>query len=277
VFRANEFGPRGGSSSQLHISDDALSAFMKRATKKAIIFLPFWLIIIIERISRHSLFCFAPGHRDKRAPRDRFMHVISKADPCAPNEPRDAAKAVSFAFVPDALRAQCRNLVHTYHAMHGHACLPDMLWKSGLREFIDKHGNLRDALRKASTARSARTANALFAAIATEILSLEVLAREYANWSAILPAAKLLAAELLERGTPPSRTWLMAYYLYPPRFDSPAATIAPAPAPEPMASPGHDGLASDTMSFRDIMMACRAEELARRPMPAHGGRDISEH
>ena len=58
------------------------------------------------------------------------MHVISNADPCAPDAARDAVAAVSFPFVPDALRAQCRNLVQTYHAMHGHACLPDMLWKA---------------------------------------------------------------------------------------------------------------------------------------------------
>ncbi|MEW6639459.1 MAG: hypothetical protein AB1586_03070 [Pseudomonadota bacterium] len=215
------------------------------------------------------------------------MHVISNADPSAPTKRRDAVGAVAFDFIPEALRAQCRNLVHTYHAMHGHACLPDMLWKSGLREFIDKHRNLRDALRKASTARSARIANELFAAIATEILSLEVLAREYANWSAILPAAKLLAVELLERGTPPARTWLMAYYLYPPRFDSPAATITlPAPAaPSQETAPFavHDGLAQlppeAAMSFRDIVMACRAEDLARRSRPAVAlaGQDLSGH
>lgn len=201
------------------------------------------------------------------------MHVISNADPCAPDAARDAVAAVSFPFVPDALRAQCRNLVQTYHAMHGHACLPDMLWKAGLHGFIAAHANLRDALRKASTARSARIANALFAALATEILALEVLAREYASWSASLPAAKLRAMELLERGTPPARTWLMAYYLYPPRFDSPAATIMLPPpataAPDDAARGGADDVgAAEAMSFRDIVLACRAEDLARRTRPA---------
>lgn len=215
------------------------------------------------------------------------MHVISKADPSAANE-RDAAAAVCFDFVPETLRAQCRNLVRTYHAMHGCACLPDMLWKSGLREFIDRHRNLRDALRKASTVRSARTANELFAAIATEILSLEVLAREYANWSTVLPAAKLLATELLERDTPPARTWLMAHYLYPPRFGSPAATIVlPVLSAQPAtlaAQEGpfaaRDGLAQpEAMSFRDVVMASRAEDGARstRPPAAPAGRDVAEH
>lgn len=196
------------------------------------------------------------------------MHVISNADPCARNEARDAVGAVSFAFIPDALRAQCRNLVTTYHAMHGHACLPDMLWKAGLREFIAAHDTLREALRKASTARSARVANRLFVSIATEILSLEVLAREYASWSAVLPAAKRMAAELLERGAPPARTWLMAYYLYPPRFDSPAAAIAPAPTAPAVSPPSAPDDAdarppAAALSFRDIVLACRAEDLAR--------------
>ncbi|MGO4716606.1 hypothetical protein [Bradyrhizobium sp. 2TAF24] len=214
------------------------------------------------------------------------MPMKANADSCALNEPRGIVGAVSFDFIPDALRAQCRNLVTTYHAMHGYACLPDMLWKSGLRDFIDGHRNLREALRKASTARSARAANLLFASIATEILSLEVLAREYANWSAILPAAKLLATELLERGAPASRTWLMAHYLYPPRFDSPAATITlsrpPAPPDETASCAVRDvvvDLPVETMSFRDIVMACRAEDLARqsRPSLVLAGRDVAEH
>jgi len=95
-----------------------------------------------------------------------------------------------FGFIPDILRSQCRSLIQTYHAMHGYACLPDMLWKAGLGGFIEKHRNLSEAFKKASTTRSARKANGLFVIIATEVLSLEILAREYANWSAVLPAAK---------------------------------------------------------------------------------------
>ncbi|MGG6495888.1 UNVERIFIED_CONTAM: hypothetical protein NY603_23495, partial [Bacteroidetes bacterium 56_B9] len=65
-----------------------------------------------------------------------------------------------------------------------------------------------------------------FVIIAAESLALEVLARDYGNWSGALPAAKQRALELLEAGTPVARTWLIEHYLYPPRYDSPAARIA---------------------------------------------------
>jgi hypothetical protein len=115
--------------------------------------------------------------------------------------------------------------------MHGYSCLPDLLWKAGLSGFIDHHRDLREALKKATTTRSARTANRLLEMIATEALALEVLAREYANWSAMLPAAKIMAAELLEENTPASRTWLMEHYLYPPRYGSRTTSIAFATLP----------------------------------------------
>jgi hypothetical protein len=159
------------------------------------------------------------------------MEAMSNTAGEAPNEVTSRrASTTEFSFVPDTLRSQCRNLIQTFHAMHGYSCLPNILWKAGLSGFIEKHPNLREALRKASTTRSARTANGLFVTIATEVLSLEVLAREYANWSAILPEAKLKAIELLDQSTQGPRTWLMEHYLYPPRYDSPAAAIVLTPA-----------------------------------------------
>ena len=164
--------------------------------------------------------------------RGRPMDVTLHATSGAPSETPSKRVSVSeFSFIPDTLRTQCRSLIQTYHAMHGYSCLPNMLWKAGLGGFIEKHRNLSEAFKKASTTRSARKSNDLFVNIATEVLSLEVLAREYANWSAILPAAKVKAIELLDESAPGARTWLMEHYLYPPRYDSPAAVIALAPSP----------------------------------------------
>jgi len=146
------------------------------------------------------------------------------------------AKEHEFGFIPDELRAQCQKLVVSFHEMHGYACLPDMLWKAGLAELIDRHKALRDALQKASTARSARRANEFYVIIAAESLALEVLARDYGNWSGAVPTAKARALELLEAGAPAARTWLIEHYLYPPRYDSPGARIT-----LPSAPPGFGG------------------------------------
>ncbi len=133
-----------------------------------------------------------------------------------------------FGFVPEALRTQCHKLVVSFHEMHGYACLPDMLWKAGLAGLIDRHKALRNALQKASTARSARRANEFFVIIAAESLALEVLARDYGNWSGAAPAARAKALEVLEAGTSAARTWLIEHYFYPPRYDSPGARITPS-------------------------------------------------
>jgi hypothetical protein len=141
------------------------------------------------------------------------------------------ARDHAFGFIPDELRSQCHRLIVTFHDMHGYACLPDMLWKAGLASFIERHAALNTALQKASTARSARRANEFFVIIAVEILALEVLARDYASWSGISPAAKDRAVELLGDGTPASRIWLIEHYLYPPRYDTPAARVSlPGPS-----------------------------------------------
>ena len=141
------------------------------------------------------------------------------------------AKDHAFGFIPDELRSQCHRLIVTFHEMHGYSCLPDLLWKAGLASFIEQHSALSNALQKASTARSARRANEFFVIIAVEILALEVLARDYASWSGISPAARDKAVELLGDGTPASRTWLIEHYLYPPRYDTPVARISlPTPA-----------------------------------------------
>jgi hypothetical protein len=131
--------------------------------------------------------------------------------------------------LPQVLSAQCRRLIEGYHGLHGYACLPNMLWRAELGDFINKHALLRQILRKASTTRSAKTSNKGFVEIATAILSLEILASDFASWSVMFPEAKALANALLRsRG---SRMPLMDYYLYPPKHISPSILAALAPPP----------------------------------------------
>jgi hypothetical protein len=127
-----------------------------------------------------------------------------------------------FNFVPKSLAAKCRRLIETYHSMNGYACLPDMLWQPELRGFIEMHSDFRQIFKRASTARSAKRANEGFVLIATTILSLEVLARDFASWSAKYPAAKRRAIAILQQYTVSSRAWLMDRYLYPRSYVNPA-------------------------------------------------------
>jgi len=134
-----------------------------------------------------------------------------------------------FTFVPKPLAEKCRRLIETYHAMHGYACLPDMLWQPELRDFIEMHKDFRQIFKRASTARSAKRANEGFVLIATTILSLEVLASDFASWSSRYPAAKRRADAILQEYTLNSRTWLMDRYLYPRSYINPAFINALAP------------------------------------------------
>jgi hypothetical protein len=146
----------------------------------------------------------------------------------APAPAMTAAKATprtldtDFSFIPKPLAAKCRRLIETYHAMNGYTCLPDMLWHPERRDFIEMHADFRLIFKRASTARSAKRANEGFVLIATTILSLEVLASDFANWSATYPAAKRRALAILQEYTLNSHTWLMDRYLYPRSYINPA-------------------------------------------------------
>jgi hypothetical protein len=134
-----------------------------------------------------------------------------------------------FNFLPSNLVSQCRGLIESYHEVHGCACLPDMLWKSRLGPFIERHRELRQLLRKASTTRSAKKSHEGFVRIATTILSLEILASSFAGWGAICPEAAEVARELLKRIGNGKHMPLMEFYLYPPKYISSAAIAALAP------------------------------------------------
>ena len=144
------------------------------------------------------------------------------------------ADEVDLSFLPKNLTGQCRSLIESYHEVHGFASLPDMLWKSRLGPFIEKQPELRQFLRKASTTRSAKKANEGFVRIATEILSLEILASSFAGWSAIYPGPGEKARAILKRHARTAHMPLMEFYLYPPKYISTAAIATLAP---PAASP----------------------------------------
>src|ERR1700722_11245182 len=126
----------------------------------------------------------------------------------------EKAQNPDFSFLPKSLTVQCRSLIESYHELHGYACLPDILWKSRLGPFIEKHRELRQYLRKASTTRSAKKAHDGFVRIATTILSLEILASSFAGWGAIYPEAGEIACAILKRNGRGAHMPLMEFYLY---------------------------------------------------------------
>jgi hypothetical protein len=148
-------------------------------------------------------------------------------------------------FLPDSLAVQCRNLIETYHELHGYACLPDMLWKARLGPFIETHRKFRQLLRKASTTRSAKKSNDGFVQIATTILSLEILASSFAGWSAIYPGAGSMARAILKRNGRSPHMPLMEFYLYPPKYISSAAIAALTPARRPSEEEWYRALKSE--------------------------------
>ena len=150
--------------------------------------------------------------------------------------------------LPPTLTAQCRGLIESYHEIHGYGCLPNMLWRAELGDFIKAHPCLRQILRKASTTRSAKNANKGFVEIATAILSLEILASDFASWSTMFPEAKSMANALLRMRS--ARMFLMEYYLYPPKHINPAvlAALAPPQDLQPALQPAEPGWHAATSS-----------------------------
>jgi hypothetical protein len=127
----------------------------------------------------------------------------------------DLNSETNFRFVPRELAVRCRKLVESYHAIYGYACLPDMLWNSDARDVIECQRDLTRILTKASKSRCAKRANDSFVLIATVIVALEVLARDFAGWGKRFPAAKREAEGMLIDFPLRPRTWFMDKYLYP--------------------------------------------------------------
>ncbi len=143
--------------------------------------------------------------------------AATEAEKDAGRQPDAGVSANSnFRFVPRELAVKCRKLIESYHEMHGYGCLPDMLWHSDARDIIECQRDLAQIFKKASKSRGAKRANDSLLLIATLIVSLEVLARDFAGWGKRFPPAKREAERLLGDFPLRQRIWLMDMYLYPP-------------------------------------------------------------
>ena len=65
-------------------------------------------------------------------------------------------------FLPRALTENCQRLIESYHAIHGYACLPDILWRARAHDFVAMYDDLRVIFRKAAITRSAKKANSSY-------------------------------------------------------------------------------------------------------------------
>jgi hypothetical protein len=186
-----------------------------------------------------------------RAMRDKTMEV--RATVPGNGAARARTETLDLDALPPTLVAQCRGLIESYHDIHGYACLPNMLWHAELEGFIKKNPCLRQILKKASTTRSAKVSNKGFVEIATAILSLEILASDFASWSTMFPEARSMANALLRMRS--ARMFLMEYYLYPPKHISPAILAALAPPPnQPSGEPGWQGVSSPELASQRLAL-----------------------
>jgi hypothetical protein len=128
----------------------------------------------------------------------------------------DTASSSNFFFVPRELAVKCRRLIESYHAIYGYVSLPDMLWLSDARDIIEHDRELARTFRRASRSRAAKQANDSLRQIATTIVSIEVLARDFSGWGQRFPAAKAEAEKILGGSPQVRRAWLMDLYFFPP-------------------------------------------------------------
>jgi hypothetical protein len=124
--------------------------------------------------------------------------------------------AMDFRFLPTELTSRCSQLIEAHHGAKGYWNLPDLLWHEETREFIAKQANLQLVFRRASFARSPKKALKSYVLIMTVMLSLEVLASDFAGWGRRFPVAKRKATAVVNKYLPTTRTRLLDYYL-PPR------------------------------------------------------------
>ena len=141
-------------------------------------------------------------------------------------------RTTDFRFVPHDVAEKCRRLIESYHAMHGYASLPDMLWHCGAQDFIESHRDFKYIFKNAAKQRAAKRANNGFVLIATTIIALEVLTRDFAGWGSRFPLAKRKAEHLVAEYLATPRVWLIDMYLYPQRHIHPAFINPLAPPDE---------------------------------------------
>lgn len=127
-----------------------------------------------------------------------------------------AVRDSGFDFVPAELSDKCRGLIESYHAIYGYGRLADMLWNTDARAVIESNAELSRIFKNASKSRGAKRANSRFMHIATIVMALEVLARDFAGWGKRYPLSRRQAEQLFEAYPARPRAWLMDSYLYPP-------------------------------------------------------------
>jgi hypothetical protein len=171
-------------------------------------------------------------------------------------------------FLPRLLTDNCRRLIESYHGIHGYACLPDILWRAEVRDFVEINDDLRRMYRKASITRSARKANTSYILIASALLSLEILAGDFLGWGTRFPGAKRRAAYLLSEHLPASREVLKDVYLSQRNsVRSQVVKAAISPPPEamshagPVSADGQDPPAEETK----VMMTSNKSLVERLP------------
>jgi hypothetical protein len=143
------------------------------------------------------------------------------------------ADNADFKFIPKALAEKCRQLVEACHAMPHYPRLPDIMWQGHTRDFIELNGALLQIFKKASVSRSAKKADQGYRIIATVVLALEVLARDYAGWGTRFPSARRKATALITEFRPSAHSWLINTYLYPRGRAGIALASVLAPADKP--------------------------------------------
>jgi hypothetical protein len=118
-----------------------------------------------------------------------------------------------FAFVPEELSGQCRSLIESYHSVHGYCHLPDILWHADSRALIQSHKGLAMIFKKAAKERGVKRADAALLRVATIVMALEALARNFAKWGTRFPDGKKEAESLLGEPLIGRRVWFMDTYL----------------------------------------------------------------
>ena len=127
--------------------------------------------------------------------------------------PKSRPPAIDFRFLPRELTSRCSRLIKAHHGAKGYSNLPDLLWNEETREFIAQQANLQLVFRRASITRSQKKALKGYMLIMTLLLSLEVLASDFAGWGTRFPMAKRKATAVLNKYLPTTRTRLLDYYL----------------------------------------------------------------
>jgi hypothetical protein len=147
------------------------------------------------------------------------MALVHDAPPLggSPDQQGDAQfkESAKFDFIPRELASKCRELIQSYHSIHGYGHLPDMLWHSSGRDVIECNRELAIVFNGACKTRRAKQANNSFILLATIVLSIEVLARDFAGWGKRFPVARRDAEAILVDFPQRRSSWFMDQYLYP--------------------------------------------------------------